>query len=659
MADADRIAKLGIEVRADGVLVASKALQDLTLQGGKAEQAVTKLGATSRASGVGVNALREPLTQLAREALGINPTFARLASVIGMLGAGSAVVVGVTAGLGAIGLAYRAVTKDAREAEEANKKTIQEFQKWLDMQRAAAAGPAAGPLRGLDALRDPLREAGSDYFSLRSTATGRNSPSTLARAWEQYLEELEKVRRAEVDLNKFLLGLEDERVKKAIEASDRATEAFKRGSEQRIRQAEQESAEVARALSRIMSPFEMSQSILRGVDTPDRPSIGGLRPTQLPWQGNGPYQGPAGLRESQLQRQFDEDRAREAAAANRAFVDTLTMIATVAPESIRGLLSIAAGIKELGASAASFSAVGFAGVASSIYGSGNARMLDARGQFQANVEAEKQRRAEEERMHAARLEELRRQDEAINAANKALAASTDLMRQNVAVQTLRIQGFTEEADSLQLAYERHRDLTEAMKTGDEALVQLYRDMYELQDAAMAAAKAISDSQKSFERITEVTAGWLAGLDLIPITNAKPPRGDRVPSSGPIGPGGIPWSVLNPWEDPLFRWMWEQQQLLNPTPPTAPPPDMYRGSPGAMAAQDAYTASTFRDVMITKGLMNMTEATGIDIGESVRAQLAILQRGLVAWEETAINTRRIGNGGGFAAAEAFGGSSQLQ
>src|SRR5688572_10071757 len=73
-------------------------------------------GQSNRAIGI----LRNGMVGLAMQATGTVGPVGKLAQGLLMFGGGSGLVLGVAAGIGAIALAYNALTRDAREAKEAN-----------------------------------------------------------------------------------------------------------------------------------------------------------------------------------------------------------------------------------------------------------------------------------------------------------------------------------------------------------------------------------------------------------------------------------------------------------------------------------------------------------------------------------------------------------
>lgn len=85
----------------------------------RAHGAVTQLSTTSAQSSRAMNVLKNGLVGLATQATGTQGPVGKLAQGLLLLGGGSTTVLAVAAGIGAISLAYRALTRETREAEAA------------------------------------------------------------------------------------------------------------------------------------------------------------------------------------------------------------------------------------------------------------------------------------------------------------------------------------------------------------------------------------------------------------------------------------------------------------------------------------------------------------------------------------------------------------
>lgn len=85
---------------------------------------VTRAGQSNRAIGI----MRNGMVALATQAVGAQNSVGRLAQGLLMLGGGGGLVLGVAAGIGAISLAYKVLTRDTKEAEEAQKDLVKALQ---------------------------------------------------------------------------------------------------------------------------------------------------------------------------------------------------------------------------------------------------------------------------------------------------------------------------------------------------------------------------------------------------------------------------------------------------------------------------------------------------------------------------------------------------
>lgn len=103
----------------------------------------------------GLNILENGLRTLAFSAAGVPGPVGKIVSGFGLLGAGSLVVTGLVAGVGAAALGYRVLTRDAREASEAADKLTDSLKKQT----------TGGQLRAIGAN---LTEAGAGVASAQS-----------------------------------------------------------------------------------------------------------------------------------------------------------------------------------------------------------------------------------------------------------------------------------------------------------------------------------------------------------------------------------------------------------------------------------------------------------------------------------------------------------
>lgn len=168
----DTLATLGLAIDSSGALRASSDLKQMAAAGGQAEQANKRVEQTSRSatpaisamatqaqraattqqalatsastlartstSGTaGLNSIRSAMTAVAASALNTAPGVAQLSGIIGSLALGSGVMIGVMAGMAALGYAWEFLTRKARETKEATEDALEALGKLGSGQTAA------------------------------------------------------------------------------------------------------------------------------------------------------------------------------------------------------------------------------------------------------------------------------------------------------------------------------------------------------------------------------------------------------------------------------------------------------------------------------------------------------------------------------------------
>lgn len=652
------MATLRIRTEMVGPEEATRALQKLEQQGAKTENAVNRMGASSRRSGADVQKLREPLQALAFTASGADSQLGRLVSTIGLLAAGSTVMIGVLAGLAALSAAYRAITSDARAAREASQEATRELEKLIaarDMARLGAGGAESVALGGAQAELGSLQR---DLARVQLTEGGVGSAreAALIAAIER---QKDIVARGESELREIRLAAGRQEVKDTNEFHQKRYEAEQRAAEDRKRLAEAEARALAERMRDWVAAHGPGDSGGRAI--PAHLRLGNLIAPEWRPIGDSTFTG------SNWRAPEDGGEAARAAEANRNFAQTLMMIATVAPESVRGMLSIAAGIKEMGLSAATFSATGFVGVASSVYGTGNSRMQGARDEFLAAVEKRFRSQAIED-AEAVRAQNARH--EAILAAEQMRVAEERLSEVrlgasgSIAAEMARVQGFEDMAQAIERETQRREQLREAVELGSDGLVDLYLNLYEMQDAALASARAIRESQQAFEDMV-LGMGMLDGKKPLvegqggpgkkggPGTRGYLPESGMPPGFMPGGMFGVP--LFNPYNDPLWRHLLaERDRIAGLAAGTPAEGDPYRGSFGAQQAEDAYQNSSTAGVTVWKGMQTFTSQQATRLVDLNFTQTVLLR-------EIAQNTRGGPNrslGSAMTFDESMSGGSQL-
>lgn len=116
--------------------------QQLATRMASSAGATGQLGAAATRSSAGLKALREPLTNAARAMIGLNPMVAQLSSVLGSLAIGSVQMVGVLAGVAALGYAWNKFTEDTRKSNEQLETALKLLEDLQAKQRQGSSGPA-------------------------------------------------------------------------------------------------------------------------------------------------------------------------------------------------------------------------------------------------------------------------------------------------------------------------------------------------------------------------------------------------------------------------------------------------------------------------------------------------------------------------------------
>jgi hypothetical protein len=88
----------------------------------------------------GMGRIRQGLTSLVAQMTGTIPVLDRIVASFGSMAAGSSVVIGVLAALAAVAFAYRALTRDARDAAEAQDAALKKQEEWYKKRHLGPAG---------------------------------------------------------------------------------------------------------------------------------------------------------------------------------------------------------------------------------------------------------------------------------------------------------------------------------------------------------------------------------------------------------------------------------------------------------------------------------------------------------------------------------------
>ena len=95
------------------------------------------------------------------------------------------------------------------------------------------------------------------------------------------------------------------------------------------------------------------------------------------------------------------------------------------------------------------------------------------------------------------------------------------MENEIAIRGLVAQGKDDEADALRLQVTREAELARARELEDEALITLLQTLYDLEDAALAAAEAAAEEAEAKRRAQSET-DFLGGLSILQAENSGDP-----------------------------------------------------------------------------------------------------------------------------------------
>jgi len=181
------------------------------------------------AGGRGLGTIRSALASMSAQAIGARGTVGSLAGAVLQFAAGNTIAVGVVAGVAAIALAYRALTRDAREAREEQEKFV------------------AGALEARRRLGGPITVLETDLARARGIQAERRADLRTAQAGQlvsrgQGVRELvvdpEAVRQATTALglvNAKVQVLEAELAEARKKAADDAAEAARKARDEELK----------------------------------------------------------------------------------------------------------------------------------------------------------------------------------------------------------------------------------------------------------------------------------------------------------------------------------------------------------------------------------------------------------------------------------------
>lgn len=192
----------------------------------KANAGLQQLGKSGPGARSGLRAVEMGARSLAFEAAGLQGPLGRIAAGLLQLGGGSALVLGVVAGVGAIALAYRALTADSRAAAEEQAKLRDELVR-------TAAQRAAGLIPETQQIGSNVATARAELARLnRERSAVVLALSKAGGAGSQQDIELgisDKLRKIDEDRAKFSATINQNR-RAAVPAAEREADASERSA---------------------------------------------------------------------------------------------------------------------------------------------------------------------------------------------------------------------------------------------------------------------------------------------------------------------------------------------------------------------------------------------------------------------------------------------
>ena len=223
-----------------------------------------------RSAAGGVGRLNLTLASLLSQATQTHPAVGQLTQVVGSLAIGSGLMLGVLGGLAALGLAYRDLTKDARDSKDAQDEVFERLRRLQEQQRIADLGPGGQSIEDeqtaraeVGRLQDEIAEQKKLIEQLESFEALGAGREGAVEAGQRRLQELQSqltktfgiVESVERDVTEEVAKYEEERTEIARrEAEERASIAEREAAERTriVDQEQREAEQAAEAQERIL-----------------------------------------------------------------------------------------------------------------------------------------------------------------------------------------------------------------------------------------------------------------------------------------------------------------------------------------------------------------------------------------------------------------------
>lgn len=182
-------------------------------------QAVGKIAENAPKAALNLSRLRGSMTGLAIAASGVAGPVGSFASTLGMMTAGAPIMIGVLAGVAALGFAWDRLTRKAREAKKAQEEAVNQL---LDLAKQQERGPFSFDRSALSGAWNQALSASADIRRIESTpgytygTDVRGKDILLDRARAKQQEAMQAIAAAQRDTTRVTEEETDRRIAAAV-----------------------------------------------------------------------------------------------------------------------------------------------------------------------------------------------------------------------------------------------------------------------------------------------------------------------------------------------------------------------------------------------------------------------------------------------------------
>lgn len=193
-----------------------------------------------RRGSLGMHRLNNSLIVVARQATNTHPVVGQLADVVGTFAIGTAAMVPILAGIAALAFAWRAVTRDAREAKEEQERLLGVLEDIADRRRLESLGPGGEAGTAISAAQARMQEIEREVAQEFARAAERpelanNFRLRAERLKEEYAELARLVKAGEAEIAEGEQDAADERLSEIKRAEAERAQARREGVELNVR----------------------------------------------------------------------------------------------------------------------------------------------------------------------------------------------------------------------------------------------------------------------------------------------------------------------------------------------------------------------------------------------------------------------------------------